>query len=707
VDRLPTGLAQGFPIRSRATGSVSSISVYTGQQNRATKLNVALYSDHSCRPGVRLTAGSRLLPKAGRWNRVSVHPASVRSGASYWLVVLGTGGTLDIRRSITKGCGTEFARQASLRPQRLLWRMSGAPRACPISAYAAGALNRLGVLSGGGPGSGSGPGAGAGGAGGPGGSGGAGGSGGSGPTLRAQGFIPANFYVSQNPAGAGDGSSCANAAPATWFNNSADWGPGTNQIGPGKIVGLCGTIASQLSFKGSGASGNPITVFWEPGSTMSSPDWSGRSAITTNGNSYITLNGGNNSVSIQATAEGTGLAGQGVASQGIYGLGCNGCTFANLTIANLYVHTATSDNTMDQTLDNGILYSGSNVTVADNTIHDVGWAVFAEWHNGDQNNVIYGNEIYRIDHGLSLTGNGGTVGPMFVFDNHIHDMANWDCGGGCHHDDIHCFGPQTGTVFSGFYIYDNRFDGTDGNATSSATFIEGNFGNAGDTPCAASGSSVWIFNNVSAPSDNMPCCGLLGDSAGGAGGEFNNMTLGPSKTQNVGTCMGYGASINGSTDFFENNIMDNCDFLIGGAATTSGSSTGTYAAGTPDYDAYVSGGANAFSTTGPNGANCHFMPFTAFASWKTCMGGVEAHGQSFANNTSAGINGDGSLTSGSPLMRAGNNLTGTCNSFPMTPANVQAACQTTYSGPPAGGDAGSATAGAARPTNGAWSIGAY
>ena len=91
---------------------------------------------------------------------------------------------------------------------------------------------------------------------------------------------------------------------------------------------------------------------------MSSADWSGGSAIDTNGYDYLTFNGGNNGTSIQATAEGTGLADQGVASQGIYALVVRGCTFENLTIANLYVHTSTSDTSVDQTMDNGIVFSG-------------------------------------------------------------------------------------------------------------------------------------------------------------------------------------------------------------------------------------------------------------------------------------------------------------------------------------------------------------
>ena len=270
---------------------------------------------------------------------------------------------------------------------------------------------------------------------------------------------------------------------------------------------------------------------------MSSADWSAGSAIDTNGNDYLTFNGGNNGTSIQATAEGSGLADQGVASQGIFALSCAGCTFENLTIANLYVHTSTSDTSVDQTMDNGIVFSGSNITVANNTIHDVGWAVFARWAAGDANNRIYGNNVYNIDHGIILTAPAGTVGPMFVYDNHVHDMGNWDAetsSGGLpyHHDGIHCFGPENGATYNGLYIYDNRFDGTVGQlAPTAQIFIEGNYGSSGDTPCAAVGSQVDVFNNIFGSTDYPTSNGYLETSQPG-GGVYNNTVMGVSTTEN-------------------------------------------------------------------------------------------------------------------------------------------------------------------------------
>ena len=69
-----------------------------------------------------------------------------------------------------------------------------------------------------------------------------------------------SLYTAQTAKGTNDGSSCANAHSASWFNTSANWGYGSTQIGPGTTVHLCGTITSDLIFKGSGTSGNYITV---------------------------------------------------------------------------------------------------------------------------------------------------------------------------------------------------------------------------------------------------------------------------------------------------------------------------------------------------------------------------------------------------------------------------------------------------------------
>ena len=159
---------------------------------------------------------------------------------------------------------------------------------------------------------------------------------------------------------------------------------------------------------------------------------------------------------------------------------------------------------------------------------------------------------------------------MFVYDNHVHDMGNWDAetsSGGLpyHHDGIHCFGPENGATYNGLYIYDNRFDGTVGQlAPTAQIFLEGNYGSTGDTPCAAVGSQVDVFNNIFGSTDYPTSNGYLETSQPG-GGVYNNTVIGVNNTHNIGSCFGYRQNASGTTVAFQNNLLSTCDFLISGS----------------------------------------------------------------------------------------------------------------------------------------------
>ena len=513
------------------------------------------------------------------------------------------------------------------------------------------------------------------------------------------------LYAAQASAGSNNGTSCANAEAVSVLSTSTDWVPG-------KTIHLCGTITSSITAEGSGTSGNPITVDWEPGATMSSADWGGGSAINTNNETYLTFNGENNGTSIQATAEGSGLADQGVASQGIWALGCTGCTFENLTIANLYQHTSTSDTSVDQTADLGIKFSGSNVIVADNTIHDVGWSIQDQQANNTGNVQIYGNNVYNTDHGIALTsgeahGSPG-LGPIYIYDNHIHDYANWDTTSDAyHHDGLHCYTAGDSGIashYNGLYVFDNRFDGAVGNDTTGQVFMEGNWGGS-NTPCGDGSSVVYIFDNVAATTDLITDNAILGDYAGGSVIVNNTITT-PDNTTARGGCSGFASAESLGTGgsfpgVYENNLCSGGNNIIG-ANTTSPSQFTTL-----DNNIYANGGSNSFVCNG------NFYNFSQFSRWQNCMGGgtctssdtvCDFHSQA---PTSADLNSDGSPQSGSPALGAGANLTSKCGALPTVPVNVSAALCSTFTGPPAGGGAGTTTNGSARPSSGAWDVGAY
>ena len=73
---------------------------------------------------------------------------------------------------------------------------------------------------------------------------------------------PNTYYVTQNGNGAKSGQSLGNAWSVSDFNNSSNWSTidNSNKIDPGDTVYFSGTITSQLLPKGSGSSGNVITL---------------------------------------------------------------------------------------------------------------------------------------------------------------------------------------------------------------------------------------------------------------------------------------------------------------------------------------------------------------------------------------------------------------------------------------------------------------
>src|ERR1700721_1147452 len=120
-----------------------------------------------------------------------------------------------------------------------------------------------------------------------------------------------DIYIAQNATGSATGADCANAVAWSAIGSSANWVEGNT-------LHRCGTYnvpvnGTGITALGNGSSGNPITIFFEPGANLTSPAMS--IGINVNGKSFITidagpLNSGNLNGTIQNTANGYGLANQ-------------------------------------------------------------------------------------------------------------------------------------------------------------------------------------------------------------------------------------------------------------------------------------------------------------------------------------------------------------------------------------------------------------
>jgi hypothetical protein len=499
------------------------------------------------------------------------------------------------------------------------------------------------------------------------------------------------LYMTQNGAGTMDGSSCADAHPVMWFNDASSWGSGASQIGPGTVVHLCGTFTGAagttlLTTQGSGATGKPITLYFEPGAVLTAPYWRGDDnpgggAIDASKASYFTVDGGENGI-IECSANGTGLGYQ----EGTLAISmgsCNHCEVTNLTIQNLYVHTGTGCE-VDQTEVQAISFqSGASHDTVDNVvIHDVGWAISS---NASYTTIGPNVEIYNIDHGFIFgTTNGTTISNIVFHDNHVHDYANWDTTAATdcyHHDGIHGFGGATSAVVTDFSAYNNLFDGETGLNFNEHIFLEGT--NDGTPWTTSPNSTSHIFNNVFSVTTNS--IGIAGLGPVGGNGVWANNTLTGSSPTYVSSCEGFGnTSALSPGAIVENNAVQNCGVLVGGTEMGPGE-TGTFTVKSFDYNAYASCN---------HTYNCFFIEVgttsvdtSSFSAWQS-MSSYDAHSiANLASSTYFALDSTFHPTASSPLIAKGDNLTSLCT------GSLSPLCTD--------------KAGKTRPTTGAWDIGAY
>ncbi len=493
-------------------------------------------------------------------------------------------------------------------------------------------------------------------------------------SARTSAVAPA-LYVAQNASGADSGDSCADAHSAAWFDSPADWGGGKSQIGTGGVVFLCGTISSPLTAFGSGTSTAPITIDWASGAALAEPycpTGNNQGCFNTNGQSYLTLNGGSNGV-IEATANGSGLANQ-QAGNGLNATGCNGCTIENLTIQNIYRHTSMSDNSGGAQSASGLVVTGSDFVVANNTIDNAGLGIYDDPGPADTNDQIHGNNIYNTNWSIALIRqqSGGTIGPIYIYSNHLHDWGNWNTSDDdYHHNGLHCFSggdASTPPHYTGLYFYDNRLDGTSG--TSDATALAWIEPASLGAPCGDATSNFYVFNNVFDPSDGTPGNGELAPQDGNVR-VYNNTLIGPSRNNGIGLYLDYGGTVD-----IRNNLIDNLGTLVQDVNPSR-----VTLSPAPDYDFFANSGSNAFVCNGTYG-----FP-SGLSRWQACSGG-DSHGTA---DTSFSLNSDGSLLAGSRALGAGENLHSICNGQPNP--GLGALCENINGTP--------------RPSTGPWATGAF
>ena len=403
-----------------------------------------------------------------------------------------------------------------------------------------------------------------------------------------------------------------------------------------------------------------------------------------NESAYITIDGGSDGV-IENTDSGTGKESPSTTT-GIQANGCKHCAIENLEIANLYV--AKKGDEKDNTEIRGIFIregSPEYVTVSHDVFHDMGWAVNIEASESTSHIYVEHDTFYHLTHGFTPTAafNGGNIGPVVFAHNHWYGNLNWEDGNSSngtgpdtnHSDGVHCYsadGRGYTPHYNGLYIYDNYVE-MEGEDNTAPIFLEGGSGD-GSTPCADKTSNIWVYDNVFSSTDTELGDGLLG-AYSGEPHIYNNTLIGSGE----GACEVLNDHVSAEMRY-KDNVITSCKYLIEAEKER-------FAPNGLEYNLYANGGSEPFVCLNPNK---HEYGMANFGKWQECMED-DKHSITASSaklDLQEAVGAQGKPEAGSPALDAGANLTSLCPSTP-----EEALCKNIN--------------GEARPSTGAWNIGAY
>jgi hypothetical protein len=335
----------------------------------------------------------------------------------------------------------------------------------------------------------------------------------------------------------------------------------------------------------------------------------------------------------------------------------------------------------------------ANLIIHDGDCHDVAWGITATGDTPSNGAIfeVYNMDLYNLDHDLVLGGTNTNASYTAKFhDNHLHNWKNWNNGtpNYYHFDGLHFFNnwQQAANV----YVYNNLIDQWDGINNTSPLFNQQSLKN------------TFVFNNVIICSTAQGCTNAPPLHEGGAGQNqlfLNNTFIG----SGVPRASGSGSANNvcvqqvlappavSGNGTMMNNVITGCHTMVATADVLFAANTATTGL---DYNLYanrIPDGNKSFNWTVGTTVNTTdvFGPASVAGSWQA-LSGEGTHSSFIA---SAGIDASGVPQSGSAAIGKATNLSSLCT------GNLVALCSDT--------SAGNTRTPVARPTTGAWDIGAF
>jgi hypothetical protein len=431
------------------------------------------------------------------------------------------------------------------------------------------------------------------------------------------------WYIAPAATGSGSGADSSDCKAYTFFSSSGNWGSGAGKINPGDTIYAEGNITNQLQFNGNGTPGNPTTLIGDAGSEMVFGCFPSSGAVyMPSGTHDVRVTG----LFIENTNNGDGLGCTNAANGGLIYGGSSSYAYSDIevdhnTLLNQYVHAYGSPNGGGAAIWFTTAVS-TNLWIHDNVITNACDGISIQTGASTatcSNCFIFHNFIGRCNWGIGIsigTANLFSQG-IYIYSNHISDGYAWDTGTGGSHDNFHNNGIM---VFCGLnsepltnvFIFDNYIGpriSQNGNATS-WIFLDNN-----GSPFV----NCWVYNNVLVASNGDNCDNAMVTGGGRPLYYLNNSCYAPPGT----TINAFGGADSGETSYYTNNICQVTGTYIGDNAGSTG-----YA----DYNDFYGSSGNTAS------GNSH---------------SISSNPQFTSPST-----GNLALSSGSPCITAGVNLSG-------------------------------------------------
>jgi hypothetical protein len=405
TQRSGAGRLSAFRFVASTSGTARTAHVYLSRSSHARSVVVALYANRAGHPGRLLASGEIVRPRPG-WRRVGLPGPSVKRGTTYWLALLGSGGTLADRVRTGRRCGSEVAAQKGLHRAPAEWRTGATRAGCSVSAFVTG--TRLSSPPPSGPtqtGSGTGTGTGTG--------------TGATPTIPANGCFP-------SPGACGLPDPAAHNVGATSSCSSLPSSGSVTAKTAGQTVSNL-NINGRLIVQAPNVTINNVCVTYDGGGQLNTSALQIEGSAANTVVEHATVGGANSST--QSTEQAITNSSNGSATAtAVYAYNCGECVWGGpWTVNDSYVITNGMQGTDDHLED--LYYSDESISMNHDTL----------LNPADQNSVTFGDTQF------------GSGGPC---DNHIRITNSLLAGGGFV---IYTCGNASSVGSSTMNVSNNRF----------------------------------------------------------------------------------------------------------------------------------------------------------------------------------------------------------------------------------------------------------